>query len=310
MLAGPSPRLHICTSETSSESTLSSVNLELGNSRTIISPSGPVPRSFYKAQVLDCTSMCENEEIIPLSPPESRFTFESRIYAPDAIDTSCGDSNEYTPLTPHASSALSSGKRRFTTPDSPSVVAIRQQAWVNCFSNFVSPSRIGNHCEDKSEWHQYDDIINQDSTLFIMYCSILACVLTYLMSVNLTKASQTVAICGIILYQKQGPKLSVIELIWWMLLTKKSKCTSKRETNIKPLLGLAYGLQTCIFGAKLLDYPSFVLRHPTEALANRAKFAHHPRRQWQVLLVLPAGRLIRPLHGSDRHSSLSRIMRW
>ena len=140
------------TSETSSESTLSSVNLELGNSRTIISPSGPVPRSFYKAQVLDCTSMCENEEIIPLSPPESRFTFdESRIYAPDAIDTSCGDSNEYTPLTPHASSALSSGKRRFTTPDSPSVVAIRQQAWVNCFSNFVSPSRIGNHCGDKSE---------------------------------------------------------------------------------------------------------------------------------------------------------------
>ena len=140
------------TSETSSESTLSSVNLELGNSRTIISPSGPVPRSFYKAQVLDCTSMCENEEIIPLSPPESRFTFdESRIYAPDAIDTSCGDSNGYTPLTPHASSALSSGKRRFTTPDSPSVVAIRQQAWVNCFSNFVSPSRIGNHCEDKSE---------------------------------------------------------------------------------------------------------------------------------------------------------------
>ena len=94
------------------------------------------------------------------------------------------------------------------------------------------------------------------------------------------------------------------------LLTKKSKCTSKRETNIKPLLGLAYGLQTCIFGAKLLDYPSFVLRHPTEALANRAKFAHHPRRQWQVLLILPAGRLIRPLHGSDRHSSLSRIMRW
>ena len=61
---------------------------------------------------------------------------------------------------------------------------------------------------------QYDDIINQDSTLFIMYCSILACVLTYLMSVNLTKASQTVAICGIILYQKQGPKLSVVELIW------------------------------------------------------------------------------------------------
>ncbi len=144
----------VITSETSSESTSSSVNLELGNSPTIISPSGPVPRSFHKAQVLDCTSMCENKEIIPLSPPESRFTFdESRImYAPDAIETSRGDSSEYTPLTPHTSSAHSSDKRRFTTPDSPSVVsAIRQQAWVNCFSNFVSPSRIGNHCGDKSE---------------------------------------------------------------------------------------------------------------------------------------------------------------
>ena len=141
------------TSETSSESTSSSVNLELGHSPTMISPSGPVSRSFHKAQVLDCTSMCENEEIIPLSPPESRLTFdESRMYAPDAIETSCGDSNEYTPLTPHASSAHSSEKRRFTTPDSPLMVSsIRQQAWVNCFSNFVSPSRIGNHCGEKSE---------------------------------------------------------------------------------------------------------------------------------------------------------------
>jgi len=141
------------TSETSSESTSSSVNLELGNSPTVISPSDPVPRSFHKAQVLDCTPICENGEIISLSPPESRFTFdEFRIYASDVTDTSCGDSNEYTPLTPHTSSAHSSEKRRFTTPDSPSVVsAIRQQAWVNCFSNFVSPSRIGNLCGDKSE---------------------------------------------------------------------------------------------------------------------------------------------------------------
>jgi hypothetical protein len=106
------------------------VNLELGNSSTTFSLSGPVPQSFQKAQVLDCTSMCENQEKFPLSPPESRFTFDgSPMYAPNSIDTSRGDSDEYTPLTPHTSNVHSSKKQQFTTPDSTLVVSvIRQQA--------------------------------------------------------------------------------------------------------------------------------------------------------------------------------------
>ena len=155
------------TYETSSEVTNMSV-----------SPSAPVPRSFHKAQQLDCTSMCEDEEKIPfsplgsrftfdqsrmystgeipLSPPGSRFTFDqSPMYAARTNSTSRDDSNNgCTPLTPHTSSVHSSEKqcRRFTTLDSPLVLsAMRQHAWVNCFANFVSPTRIGNRSGDKSE---------------------------------------------------------------------------------------------------------------------------------------------------------------
>ena len=138
------------TFETSSEITTNmSVNLQSGNSLTIVSPSALVPRSFRKAQQLDCTSLCEDEEKIPFSPQGSRFTFDRSC----ANSTLHDDTNEgYMALTPHTSSLHSSEKRCRRFLDSPLVVsAMRHHYWVNCFANLVSPPKIGNRSGDKSE---------------------------------------------------------------------------------------------------------------------------------------------------------------
>lgn len=143
-------------SETSSEATRSSDNIGLRrplDSSTILSPSGPVPRSYHRGLKLGCMSMKEDEEN-PLPPSGSMFAFDqTRIYVPSAYGTSAGNNNdECTPLSPHTPMHSSEKPSRRIAPESPCVdLAKKQQTWLNVFACFVLSPRFGDHCEDKSE---------------------------------------------------------------------------------------------------------------------------------------------------------------